>query len=193
MLTASSAPPAACVGERAVGAPDVLADADADVHAADDVQLEVLVARREVAGLVEHGVVRQVALAVGADHLAAGAHGGGVEQILVGVDVADDGGAAAGVLGELAERGFGVLDELRLQHEVLGRIAGDRQLGECHDVATGRLGLVVGGEQLLDVAGEVADSGVELGERHPQHGHDSDVTRPSPHRRSADCGRSASE
>ena len=76
MLIASSAPPSACDGQRAVRAPDVLADADADLDAADDVQLERvgLVARREVAGLVEHGVVRQQALAVRAEDLALGAH-----------------------------------------------------------------------------------------------------------------------
>ena len=60
-------------GERAVGAPHVLADADADLDPADLVQLERvgLVPGREVAGLVEHGVVGQQALAVRADDLAA--------------------------------------------------------------------------------------------------------------------------
>ena len=82
-------------GERAVGTPDVLADADADVDATDDVQLERigLVAGREVAGLVEHRVVGQQPLAVGAEHPAVGTHGGGVEQVEVLVDVAEHGDA----------------------------------------------------------------------------------------------------
>ena len=159
--------------ERTVGAPDVLADRDADLDAADDVQLERvgLVARREVAGLVEHRVVRQQPLAVRAEHLAPGAHGGGVEQVAVLVDEADDGRAVAGAGGELAEGGLVVGDEPGLHHEVLGRVAGDRQLGEGDDVAPGRVGPVVGVEQLGQVAVDVADGRVELGQRDPQHGH----------------------
>ena len=93
-------------GERTVGAPDVLADADADVDAADHVQLQRvgLAARREVAGLVEHGVVRQQALAVGAEDPPVGAHGGGVEQVEVLVDVAEHGDAAPGAAGQAGQR-----------------------------------------------------------------------------------------
>ena len=159
--------------QRTVRAPDVLADRDADVDAADDVQLERigLVARREVAGLVEHGVVRQQPLAVRAEDLAAGAHGRRVEQVAVLVDEPDDGRAAAGAGGQLAERGLVVGDEPGLHHEVLGRVAGDRQLGEGDDVAPGRVGLVVGVEQLGQVAVDVADGRVQLGQRDAQHGH----------------------
>ncbi len=134
-------------GERSVRAPDVLADADADLHAADDVQLERvgLVARREVAGLVEHRVVGQQALAVGAEHPAVGADRRGVEQVEVGVDEADDGRAAAGVRRPAAARAASVsATNAGLEHEILGRVAGDRQLGEGDDVAAGGLGLVVG-------------------------------------------------
>ena len=56
------------LGDRSLRAPHVLADRDADLHASDLVQLQGLVAGGEVALLVEHGVVRQEALAVGADH-----------------------------------------------------------------------------------------------------------------------------
>ena len=160
-------------GERTVGAPHVLADADADLDAADLVQLERigLVAGREVAGLVEDGVVGQETLAVGADDLAAGADGGGVEQVAVLVDVADDGGAVARAGGELGQRGLVVGDEAGLEHEVLGRVAGDRQLGEGDDVAAGGVGPVVGVDEQGEVAVEVADGRVELGQRDAQDGH----------------------
>ncbi len=110
-------------GERPVGAPDVLADADAHLDATDEVELHRvgLVPRREVASLVEDGVVGQEALAVGADHPATAADRRRVEQVVVGVDVADDGGAAPGVLGQLGEGGFGVGDEPWFEHQVLGR------------------------------------------------------------------------
>ena len=100
-------------GERAVGAPDVLADADADLDAADRRRARGvgLVARREVAGLVEDGVVGQQPLAVRAEDLAAGAHGGGVEQVAVLVDEADDRRAAPRAGGQLAEGGLVVGDE----------------------------------------------------------------------------------
>ena len=82
--------------ERAGGAPHVFADADAHLHATDDVQLVrvVLVAGGEVAGLVEHRVVGQQPLAIRAHHLAVGAHGGSVVQIAVGVDEAHHRGTA---------------------------------------------------------------------------------------------------
>ena len=161
------------LGERAGGAPHVLADADAHLHATDDVQLVriVVVAGREVAGLVEHGVVGQQPLAVGADHLAAGAHRGCVVEVAVGVDEADHGSAATSARRQLAEGDQVVGHEPRLQHQVFGRVAGDRQLGERDDVAPGRLGLVVRGADLGHVAVEVADRRVDLGQGDAQSSH----------------------
>ena len=110
-------------GERSIGAPDVLADADADVDATDHEQLERigLVAGSEVAGLVEHRVVGQQTLAVGAEHAAVGAHGGGVEQVEVLVDEAEHGDATSRVTGKASQRRLVVGDEARLEDEVLGR------------------------------------------------------------------------
>ena len=159
--------------ERTVRAPDVLADRDADVDATDDVQLERigLVARREVAGLVEHGVVRQQPLAVRAEDLSVGAHGRRVEQVTVLVDEADDGRTATRPRRQLAERSLVVGDEAGLHDEVLGRVPGDRQLGEGDDVASRGFGPVVGVEQLRQVAVDVADGRVQLGQRDTQDGH----------------------
>ena len=138
-----------------------------------DVQLQRvgLVAGREVAGLVEHRVVRQQTLAVGAEHPAVGAHGGGVEQVEVLVDVAEHGDAPSRVAGQAGQRRLVVGDEAGLEDEVLGRVAGDRQLGEGGDVAAGLLGQVVGVEDLGDVAVEVTDGRVELRQGDAQHGH----------------------
>ena len=127
--------------------------------------------RREVASLVEHGVVRQQALAIRADDLAVGAHRRRVVEVAIGVDEADDRRAATGVRGDLGQRLEVVGDEPGLQHEILRRVPGDGQLGEGDDVAAGRLGLVVGGDDLGDVALEVADRRVQLGESDPQAGH----------------------
>ena len=175
MLMLTSAPAAACSATRAERAPDVLADRDADLDAADDEQLERIGRRAggEVPSLVEHGVVRQQPLAVRADDLAVGAHRGGVVQVAVLVDEADHGGAAAGASGELRQRREVVGDEPGLEHEVLGRVAGGRQLGKGDEVATGRLGAFVGVDHLGHVAVEVTHGRVELSEPHSQHRHDS--------------------
>ena len=161
-------------GDGPERAPDVLADRDADLDAADDEQLQRigLVARREVAGLVEHRRVRQQPLAVRADDLAVGAHRGGVVEVAVLVDETDDGGTSTGASGELRQRREVVGDEAGLQHQVLGRIPGGRQLGERDDVAAGGLGAVVRVEHLGQVPVEVAHGRVELSEPHSQHRHD---------------------
>ncbi len=161
------------LGQRAGRAPHVFADADAHLHAADHIQLVRVAcgARREVASLVEHRVVRQQALAICAQHRAVGAHGCGVVDVAIGVDETNDGGAMTGVRRHLGQRLEVVGDEPGLQHEILRRVPGDRQFGEGDDVAPGRLGLVVGGDDLGDVAFEVADLRVQLGESDPQAGH----------------------
>ncbi len=161
------------LGERPERAPDVLADRDPDLHAADHVQLERirLVTRGEVAGLVEDRVVRQQAFAVGADDLAVGAHRGGVVQVTVEVDEPDDRGASPGARRQLGEHVEIVDDEPRLEHQVLRRVARGGQLGERHDVASGVLRPVVGLGQPREIAVEIADGQVQLGERDTQHRH----------------------
>ena len=167
------------MGQRAVWAPHVLADADADLHPTDDVELERvgLVAGREVAGLVEHGVVRQQALAVRAEDPSAGAHRGGVEEVAIRLHEADHRGAVAGDGGELGERDLVVGDEARLEDEILRRVAGRRQLREGDEVAARRLGPLVGVDEQRQVAVDVADHRVQLGQRDAQHGHDGEANR----------------
>ena len=160
-------------GNRAERAPDVLADRDADLHAADHVQLERigLATGGEVARLVEDGGIGEQALVVPTDDVTVRGHGRRVVEVAALVDEADHGGAAAGPCRELRQYGEVVGDESGLEHQVLGRIAGGGELGERHDVASGGLGAIVGIDQLRQVPVEVAHGRVELGERHSQHRH----------------------
>ena len=63
-------------------------------------------------------------------------------------------------------------DEARAQQQVLGRVAGDGQLGKAEQVAARGLGLGHRLEDAGDVAGQVADDGVDLGQAHPDGWHD---------------------
>ena len=159
-------------GHRAVGNPGVLADGDAHPHAADVVQVGGAPALAEVAALVEHLVVGQLALVVRAGDPTPGADRGPVAQLTVDpVDEADHGRRAPGGSRHPLERLEVVVHEAGLQQQVLGRVAGDRQLGEGHEVAVRGLGLLDGTDQALDVAVEVADHQVELGQGHSHTSH----------------------
>ena len=78
--------------------------------------------------------------------------------------------------GELVERVGGRVEEAVLQQQVLGRVAGQRQLGEHDELGAGVAGALGPVGDLGRVAVEVADGGVRLrerdakgmaGERHP--------------------------
>ena len=113
---------------------------------ADDEQRAVDGRRREVALLVEDRVVRQQVLAVDALHLPVGAHRGRVGEVAARLGEADDRGDPPGARRELLERLAAAGDERRPQQQVLGRVAGDRQLRERDEVAAGRVGPLVGVE-----------------------------------------------
>ena len=157
--------------DRALGAPHVLADGHAHPHAGDLEERERCGAGSEVALLVEHRVVRQQALLVDAHDLAARADRGRVVEVTTGVDEPHHGRTPTGAGRHLVEGGAVGGDEARLEDEVLGRVAGDGELGEHGDVAAGGLGLVVGREDALDVAVEVADHRVELTQPEPDARH----------------------
>ena len=159
------------VGDRARRVPRVLADGHTHGHAGDPVELLGLVPPREVAELVEDRVVRQLALAVDPDDLAAGAHRGRVPEVAVVVHEADHRRTARGGRGDAFEGPLVVGDEAGLQQQVLGRVAGGRQLGEEGDVAALGLGAAQRLEDPLDVAVEVPDPRVDLGGGDTQDGH----------------------
>ena len=68
------------------------------------------------------------------------------------------------------DRGARVGQEVLLEQQVLGRVAGDRQLGEEHELRAGVARLGDAGEDARLVAGDVADDRVELGEGDPHVG-----------------------
>ena len=81
-------------------------------------------------------------------------------------------------------------DERRAQQEVLGRVAGDRELGERDEVDVGGLGRRVGVEDARRVALEVADDEIELGGGDAEPGHGPRIrprrrTGPAAHRASS--------
>ena len=92
------------------------------------------------------------------------------------VEVSDDHheGAEALFLQRGGEPDQGVeagLLERRSQREVLDGIAGEHHLRERRDASARASGLVTAGDDERDVAVEVADAGVDLGEREAQLGH----------------------
>ena len=158
-------------GDGPVRAPRVLADGDADANAGDAEQRQRLSTRREVPLFVEHGVVRQQALVVHALHRAERAYSGGVVEVAPGVDEAHDRRAAAGSGRQLLEGLEVVGDEPGLQHQILGGVAGDRQLGEGSDVAARGFGLLECSEDGRQVAIEIADDCIDLAGSHPHASH----------------------
>ena len=55
--------------------------------------------------------------------------------------------------------------EGRAQQQILRRVAAQAQLGGQHDARAGRMSLPRHGNDLASIAGQVADMGVELGQR----------------------------
>ena len=146
--------------------PDVLADRHADLDAA-----EVDRARQrpgvEHALLVEHAVVRQIDLvAHRRDAAAVDQRHRVVDLVLVRPDAADDHRRPRL---KLMRQGFNRCargrSEGRLAHQVLGRIAGDVQLGKRTRSAPAGSRARARVLQLLDVAGDVAEHRVELRQR----------------------------
>ncbi len=151
------------VGHRRTGDPDVLADGEADL---DPVDLDdrPAGAALEVAQLVEDPVVGQVDLAVDGLQAAVCQHRRGVVDVVGALGEADERHDALRVGRDPLDRRPRVGQEVLLEQQVLGRVAGDRQLGEEREL---RAGLARARELLANlglVAGDVADGGVDLGE-----------------------------
>ena len=150
------------------GHPRVLADRQPELGAGEPDRAGRF-AGRERARLVEHAVVRELDLVVASDDLpAADERGGVVDPPLGAVDEADHDRAAAGrVRGERVQRDQVVVDERRPEDEVLGRVAGDRELGEHDDVGVRLRRSGRPGRQEVDVAGQIADRRIDLSECDP--------------------------
>jgi hypothetical protein len=81
---------------------------------------------------------------------------------------ADEGDDALGLARDGGQRLAGVAQEVLLEQEVLGRIAGEGELGEQHDLRAGVAGARDVVADLARVALEIADARVDLGERETQ-------------------------
>ena len=147
--------------------PDVLADRQAEPEAAEadrSGQRPDL----EDAQLVEDAVIGQLDLvAQGLDLAAVEQRDGVVALVLVRPGRADDDARAAigGVGGQRLDRPAAGVLEGRLEHQVLRRIAGDEQFRQDHEVGAEAGGLGARFAGLLQVAVDVADHGIELGDR----------------------------
>jgi hypothetical protein len=152
--------------ERGAGRPGVLTDGEADrrVREADRAAFRP---RHEVPLLVEHPVVRQLELVVaGLDAATSQERGGVVQLLLRAVDEPRQHGTAiCGSSRELLECREVAAHERAAEHEVLGRVAGDRELGEADEVRAVPRCLACAQNHLLDVAVEVADREVQLPQR----------------------------
>ena len=158
------------LGEGPPRMPGVLAHRQSHRDAAHRDLLGPL-AGHEVPLLVEDPEVRQHDLVVAGADLAAGEEPGRVVQPSLGPvhEPGDHGTGIGGLRGELVERVEVVTDELGAEHEILGRVAGDRQLREAHELDAGGRCLRRRGGHLLNVAGEVADGEVQLAECDARH------------------------
>ena len=147
-------------------APDVLAHRDAEPDAAEG-DGAGHGAGVEDALLVEHAVVRQVGLVTDGADLAAFEQGDGVVAagFLLPRNAHEDARAGRGLDSELFRRLAAGLHEAALQHEVLGRVAGQEELREHDEVRPlpRRVRPAAAGER--EVARDVADGGVRLGDR----------------------------
>ena len=148
-------------------APDVLADRNAEPHAAEIDRPRHVRTGLEDALLVELAIVRQIDLvALGDDLAAIGDDDGIVGAALALQRRADDDARAAvgGIGGKVLRPPARRRQEGRLQHQVLRRIAGDEQLGVEHQVGALAGGIRPRLARLGEIAGDVADSRIELGD-----------------------------
>ena len=147
--------------------PGVLADVDAEPRAVQ-FEHERAVVGGEIALLVEHRVVRQVVLAVGALDPAVVQQRGGVEALTLALQRVADDHAQLRILEQLAreplERRVGRCVECPAQQQVFGRISGERQLGRQQHVRA--LGHRAAGqfEHPSRIAVEITDGTVHLGD-----------------------------
>ena len=157
------------LGQR-LGEPQVLADDQADLHAID-LEHAVVAVRIdvEVAALVEHGVVGQLALAIGVRDGAVAQHAGGVVDDRAGrLRPADDGDDAVACRRDALQAPLAIGQERGAQQQVFRRITAERQFGKQHHVGAVLVARL--GDHLRDALGVLvhrADREIELRQRDP--------------------------
>ena len=179
--------------------PRVLTDRHSEDGSSNCEQRERLDAGDEVPLLVEHRIVGQRPLPVGTDKTTVDADRCAVIEVRyrrmgitgnrLGVSCCRV-GTGVGCLGEShhdngptrgrdhpVQCGPRVADETRTQEKILGRVTGDGEFWEGHEIAPHRLGLVDDAADLLDVAVEITDDRIDLGKPHSDHGHGETLRR----------------
>ena len=101
----------------------------------------------------------------------AGEGGGVVDLVALAVHEADDDGDALRCGDDLIEGGEVVADEGGLEEQVLGRVAGEHELGQGDEVGLPLAGLLDAAQDDGGVAGDVADGGIHLRQGQPKGAH----------------------
>ena len=166
-----------------VGAPDVLADRHADAHPAKDDRPRRR-PRRKHALLVKNAIIGQIDLEAHRFDAPAVEERHRVKELAV-LDPGQAhqrGGPAVGRQArEILAGGAASLLKRRLQHQVLGRIAGEEQFRRHHEVGPEGRGLRARLTQTVAVARDVADDRWDLRERYDETiggiNHDGDLAR----------------
>jgi hypothetical protein len=94
-------------------------------------------------------------------------HGGGVVNVGIRIDEANDGGDAADGIDDTLEGALVIEDEGAPQEQVLRRVARQRQLREGDDLGAKVAGAASVVDDLRGVAFKITDSRVDLGECDP--------------------------
>ena len=159
--------------------PDVLADRQANAHAADiDNSRRTTLAKIPL--LVEDFVVRQEPLAVPGEYLAVAKQDAGVENgIVVVFRNAQQHGDTAHFGQQTVERLLHRASKAAVKQEVFRRVPAKEQLGKHDQVGTKALDRVAAGiEHLLGVAVDIADKRVFLRKRNGERGHSESLAGP---------------
>ena len=163
------------------GIPDVLADIGGHSRVAHQ-EDGGFRARLEVAVLIEHAIVGQVLLVVGAGMGAVVEHGRRVEDVVALVHVAEHGGQPLALLHHVSEGAQVRLDEGGLEQEIFGRIAGQRQLGKGHEVAARAPGATHPVHHQPRIGLDGSHRRIDLGQPHPYPSHGRILNHaPGPH------------
>ena len=160
----------ACQVSRARRRPDVLADGEAEAHIAEDHRIRQR-SRRKDPFLVEHPVVWQLVLEAQLRATVGHERHRIVDNAVGGPGESDDeaGHAVCALAFQLAQYRSCRLHERRPQHQILGRVSHQHQLGKDHEVGTECGGVTAGAPHERGVAWDVADSGIQLCERDGEH------------------------
>ena len=152
------------VAYRPAGIPNILANAypDVDIVKAVDRQAAALL---EIAVLIKHAVVGEVLLVIHIGQFLLMQQCRSIENVIPAVDEAGQNGDVLTVGQQFMEIIEILIDELRAQQQVLCRIAGQRHLWKCDDIALLRPSLLDIFYDFLKIPVDIPDRHIDLGQR----------------------------